>query len=94
MDKKTFTQDVSKHVQLYGTDELLDELISVVECLGSHLIELRTQMNRSQMVCMLRRVLRCEWGLSRRVARPIYVGPFLACDTLGSPLLCDFAMTM
>lgn len=84
MDKKTFTQDVSKHVQLYGTDELLDELISVVECLGSHLIELRTQMNRSQMVCMLKQVMR------ERIARPTYVGPFLACVTLGSPLLCDF----
>lgn len=41
----------------------------------------------SKLIWMLRRAMRCKWGLRRGAARFIYVGFFLACSTYGFLLL-------
>lgn len=44
--------------------------------LGFYLIQFRTRL--TELVHMLRHVIRCEWGLSRRAVGSIYIGP-LSC---------------
>jgi len=46
------------------------------------------------VVGQVRRILRNEWGLSRRAVRTIYNGLFVACATYGSSVWCDAVTTV
>lgn len=56
-----------------------------------HLDRLRLKL--SNVSGQLKRVLRQEWGLSRRAVRTIYKGLFVACATYGSSVWYEFART-
>lgn len=48
----------------------------------------------SAVAVVLRRILRSDWGLSRRAARTIYAGLFVACATYGAPIWYRAVMTV
>lgn len=56
-------------------------------CFIPHLVHLREKLVR--VVGQVRRVLRSDWGLSRRSVRIIYEGLFVACATYGSAIWCE-----
>lgn len=56
-----------------------------------HLASLRGRI--SLVVGQLRRVLRCEWGLSRKAVRAIYGGLFVACAAFGASAWYETAMS-
>ena len=55
-------------------------------CFMPHLAELRRKLTGT--VGMMKRVLTQEWGLSRRAARIIYGGLYVACATYGASVWC------
>jgi hypothetical protein len=65
--------------------------ISERMCFVPHLISLRDKL--LTVVSQVRRILRSDWGLSRRAVRIIYNGLFVACATFGSPVWCDTAVS-
>lgn len=57
-----------------------------------HIGRLRDKL--TSVVGKIRRVLRSEWGLSRRAVRIIYSGLFVAIATYGSSVWCDTARSV
>lgn len=57
-----------------------------------HLPYVRNKLNA--VVGKVRRVLRSDWGLSRRATRTIYGALFVACATYGSPVWYETVMSV
>lgn len=57
-----------------------------------HVSELRNKLTAT--VGQLRRVLRCEWGLSKRAVQIIYKGLFVACAAYGAAVWYDVVKTV
>ena len=57
-----------------------------------HLTHVRDKL--TSVAGMVRRILRSDWGLSRRAVRTIYEGLFVACATFGSPIWYETVMSV
>ena len=53
-----------------------------------HLDRMKTKV--TNVVGQLRRVLKCEWGMSKRAVRMVYKGLFVACVMYGSSVWCEY----
>ena len=57
-----------------------------------HLAHVRDKL--TVVAGMVRRILRSDWGLSRRAVRTIYEGLFVACATFGAPIWYETVMSV
>ena len=59
-------------------------------CFTPHLVSLRERLQA--IVGQVRRVVRFDWGLSRRAVRTVYRGLFVACATYGAAIWYESAL--
>ena len=60
----------------------------------SERVHFKVNLNRmktkvTNVVGQLRRVLKCEWGMRKRVVRIVFKGLFVACVMYGSSVCCE-----